>query len=341
MFYIRTDANREIAIGHVMRCLSIASELKKRGVDTVFITSDHQSDELIHSRGYQSICLDSKWDNLEKEIYSITRLIIKNSVDKLLVDSYYATDKYLEALSKVTKVIYMDDLGELTYPVDRIIDYNIYAFKIDYCSLTGCEKNNLLLGPQYAPLREEFQLVNPIYRKKVKKVLVSTGGADKYNIAGRFLERVLGNKDLSGIEFCVVSGKLNINYESLIMLAEQSADIHIYSNVTKISELMCQCDIAISGCGSTIYELCRYGLPIITFSFADNQKPGAKAFDEAKVAINCGDARDGIEDLIKTIEKNLMQLIKDDELRKFIHERAVCLVDGQGVKRLVDEILKV
>lgn len=341
MFYIRTDANKEIATGHVMRCLSIASELKKRGIDTTFITADHQADELIHSRGYQTICLDSAWNDLEKGISDITELLIKNSVDKLLVDSYYATDKYLDALSKVTKVIYMDDLGEITYPVERIINYNIYGSKIDYCRLIGCEKDNLLVGPQYAPLREEFQLVKTVYRKQIKRVLVSTGGADKYNIAGKLLGRILQNRTLSGIEFCVVSGKLNIHYNELLMLAEQSADIHIYSNVSKMTELMCQCDIAVSGCGSTMYEICRCGLPIITFSFADNQIPGAKAFDEAEVAINCGDARDGIDELVKSIEDNVIRLLKDDELRKTMHERAVCLVDGQGVKRLVDEILVV
>ena len=198
---------------------------------------------------------------------------MEKSIGKLLVDSYYATDKYLEELSKVTKVIYLDDLGELTYPVDRIINYNIYASKIDYCKLTGCNKYNLLLGPQYAPLREEFQIVKPVYREQVKKVLISTGGADKYNIAGKLIERVLENSALSGIEFCVVSGKLNIHYNELLMLAEQSTDIYIYSNVAKMSDLMCQCDIAISGCGSTIYELCRCGLPIITFHLQTIRNP--------------------------------------------------------------------
>lgn len=122
MFYIRTDANKEIATGHVMRCLSIADEFKKQGLGIIFITADHQADELIHGRDYQTICLNSAWNDLETELSDIKELCIKNSVEKLLVDSYYATDKYLEELSKVTKVIYIDDLGELTYPVERIIN---------------------------------------------------------------------------------------------------------------------------------------------------------------------------------------------------------------------------
>lgn len=310
-------------------------------MDTTFITADHEADELIHGRGYQTICLVSVWNDLETEISDMKELIAQNAIDKLLVDTYYATDRYLEELSKVTKVIYIDDLGELTYPVNKIINYNIYGTGIDYCRLTGCHKESLLLGPEYAPLREEFQQVKSMYREKVKRVFVSTGGGDKYNIAGKFLEQVMENEKFDGVEFYVISGKLNANYDQLVMLAEKSSDIHIYSNVTHMSELMCQCDIAISGCGSTMYELCRCGLPIITFSFADNQQSAAKAFQEAEVAINCGDARDGIDELIKNIEETLLRVSKDDKLRKSMHEKAVCLVDGQGVKRLVDEILKV
>lgn len=340
MFYIRADANKEIATGHVMRCISIAGELKKRGIDTTFITADHQADELIRARGYDTICLNSVWNDLEAEISDMKEVIVRNSIDKVLLDSYYATDRYLEELSKMAKVIYVDDLGELTYPVDKIINYNIYGPKIDYVGVTGSASNNLLLSPAYAPLREEFQIITPVFREQVKKVLVSTGGADKYNIAGKFLERIMLNESFKGIEFCVVSGKMNTNYKNLIVLAEQSDNIHIYSNVTKMSELMCQCDIAISGCGSTMYELCRCGLPILTFSFADNQIAGAEAFGEAEVAINCGDARDGMEQLIKTIEESLLSLISNTMLRRSMFEKATCLVDGQGVKRLVDEILR-
>lgn len=155
------------------------------------------------------------------------------------------------------------------------------------------------------------------------------------------MEQILNSTDFDDIEFCVVSGKMNINYNYLVALAEKSHNISVYFNVVRMAELMCQCDIAISGCGSTMYELCHCGLPIITFSFADNRRLGADAFDEAGVAINCCDVRDGIEIVVEAIKETLMRLIKDDELRKEMSEKASCLVDGQGVKRLVNQILKV
>ena len=40
LVYIRTDGNETIATGHLMRCLSIARALKKRGAAVAFLVSD-------------------------------------------------------------------------------------------------------------------------------------------------------------------------------------------------------------------------------------------------------------------------------------------------------------
>jgi len=50
----RVDASVVIGIGHVMRCLTLADELKKRGVNSIFIchVSGHEFHKLIIQRGY-------------------------------------------------------------------------------------------------------------------------------------------------------------------------------------------------------------------------------------------------------------------------------------------------
>ena len=339
MFYIRADANKEIATGHIMRCLSIALELKKRNIDTTFITADYQADEFILARGFQTICLDSEWNNLNSEIDKMEVLIKEKSIKRLLVDSYFITNEYLENLSRKTKIIYIDDLGEISYPVNKIINYNIYGKEIDYHKLVGSNEVKLFLGTEYAPLREEFQNITPIFRKEVKSIFISTGGTDNYNIAGTILAKIAQKEKYENIDFHVISGKMNGNFPKLMKLAEQNTNIFIHSNVQRMSEIMCQCDVAVSACGSTMYELCCCGLPIITFSFADNQKLGVKAFEKAGVAVNCGDARDGLEELVEKIEQAMEYLIKDCKLRNTMYKSAISLVDGQGVKRLVNELL--
>lgn len=47
-FYIRADANSQIATGHVMRCMSIAEALERRNYRCIFIMADHEGLSLIH-----------------------------------------------------------------------------------------------------------------------------------------------------------------------------------------------------------------------------------------------------------------------------------------------------
>lgn len=337
MFFIRADANPTIATGHIMRCLSIAGELKKRNIPTTFIIADDFSKDLIHSRGFETICLDSKWDYLEYELDLLKNLIIKNNISSLLIDSYYVTSHYVKELRKVTKVIYLDDLGIIDYPVDMLINYNIYGDTIDYSKLVGSSAK-LVLGAKYAPLRDEFQNIKTSFKNEVNSVLISTGGTDTYNIAGQLLTEITKSNKYINIHFHVISGKMNKNLYKLLEIEANNNNISIHQNVVKMSEIMLKCDIAISACGSTMYELCRCGLPIITFSFADNQILGVKGFQDKGIAINCGDYREGNNLLISRILTGLETLIKNCNLREEMYIKETTHIDGKGVFRLVDEI---
>ena len=61
MIYIRTDANHEIATGHVMRCLTIAEELKRENRDVCFVVSDEASLPLIRQRAYPALAMQDDW----------------------------------------------------------------------------------------------------------------------------------------------------------------------------------------------------------------------------------------------------------------------------------------
>lgn len=339
MFYIRADANSKIATGHVMRCLAIAGELKKRGIETTFITADHFADEMINDRGFRSICIDSVWNDMNMEINKMKELIHKYQIEKILIDSYFVTKQYLKELSQDVKIIYIDDLGLINYPVDTIINYNIYAEDIDYCKLTNSNKSRVIVGPEFSPLREEFQAITPVFRECVKAILVTTGGTDNYNIAYHLMDYILNQKAYNDINFYVVSGKMNIHLSELQELGKNHSNIHICSNVQRISEIMCKCDLAISASGTTMYELCACGLPIITFSIADNQLKAIEKFSEKGFAINCGDVRNGVDDVIEQICSGIDNLITDKRKRKNIHKKERDMVDGFGVVRLVNKLL--
>ena len=338
MIAIRVDGNPQIATGHVMRCLAIANGLKKAGQTPLFIVADDNSEQLLHPSGYQIINLHTQWDLLDSEIPQITAVLRQHTISKLIVDTYFVTETYLSALEDVCPVIYIDDLNLFRYPVSVVVNYNIYAFDIPYEEIYRGTKTKLLLGPQYAPLREEFQNIEPYIRDSAQRILITVGGSDRYNIAGKILQEITVDERFFGIEFHVVAGRLNPHIEELHEFAEDNPLIHIHQNVTEMAKLMQSCDLAVTAGGSTMYELCACGVPSVCFSWADNQLMSVRAFSEKGIVPCAGDMRVDEVGCIGGIIESLYELVGDKELRR----GRCCLmrevVDGMGVWNLVKAV---
>jgi len=339
MIGIRVDANKEIATGHVMRCLSMAFGFKSVGIDCVFITADEFATQIVASRGYEVICLNSQWDELDKETKRLVEVIQEYKIDKLIIDSYYVTAQYLQRLRAHTKVIYIDDMNFFQYPVAMVINYNIYYEIFSYPEIYKNTETQLLLGCRYAPLREEFKSVNPTYRELVKKILVTTGGTDQYNVAGKVITRIVEEDLFQGIEFHVVLGSLNSNFNYLKELSDRCPSIVLHQNVKVMSELMISCDIAITAGGSTMYELCACGVPTISLSFADNQLYGVESFSKEGIMAYAGDIRNNEEECIDNLIDNIKKYNASPVVRG---KKAISMqekVDGTGINRIVKAVV--
>lgn len=85
---------------------------------------------------------------------------------------------------------------------------------------------NLLLGVKYVPLRDEFTgLPIHLINKKIKSVLILSGGTDPYNIAGILCETFQKNKELQFLDIHVVSGKFNSNLSQITKISQTNDHI--------------------------------------------------------------------------------------------------------------------
>lgn len=339
MFFIRADGNPEIGSGHIMRCLTIAQALLDVGQECMFVVADQGAVPTLEEAGMPFICLHSVWNDLDQETDQMEALIAQRGIRALLIDSYFVTPDYLRRLHRRTHVICMDDLNLFHYPCSTLINYAFYADAWNYpARYSGV---NLLLGPRYAPLRREFQDLPPhVIRQQVRDILVTTGGGDPLNIAVRFVQRAKQTPAAAGFHYHIVAGRFNRHLEDLDVLARRYPGVSIHRSVTRMSELMCACDIAVSAAGTTLYELCACGLPTLTYVLADNQIMNAVSFAEAGTMLCAGDIRQE-----KYISKHLFELLDtlaDDRiLRQTMAERMQSIVDGKGADRLAEDILKV
>lgn len=379
MVVIRADANSKIGMGHVMRCLSVADALLKRGEEVLFVTADDTPVPLLTKKGVPYRVLHTDYADMEAELPELWEVLrelpqgaespdaaLAQKNTSILVDSYYVTEKYLAALKKRITTIYMDDIYAFSYPVDMLINYNIYGEEMGYEKDAAFADTKLLLGTEYVPLREEFSAgagyaqsrkelsaetenVTPAEDRMHQTaeqgrtadggILITTGGSDSFNLAGQLLMEAMKYDALKEKEYHVVSGSLNPHIGELQALAQKHENIHIHCNVTNMAELMAESEVALSAGGSTLYELCAVGVPVIAFSFAENQERLVQTFVKRGIAQYGGNYRTDGNKMIQNTIAGLEKLCGDEALKTEYRRKALQLVDGRGAERIAEALL--
>lgn len=347
--FIRADAGKNIGTGHIMRCIAIAQQLIKAQNNRVFfLTTEKQAGEMITERGFDCLYLSGDGEALQAETEEIERIVQNYAKGPmaLLVDSYRVDTNNFKVYGNIKKedyilkIIYMDDLGEKKYPVDMIINYNIFSDNLPYDHFYQNSSTRLLLGCKYVPLREEFmnQRKQTAHKHSGYKMLITVGGSDSFGICPAVVEYLRQDKIFDPIELNVVLGAYSPHYKRLCQLKETYGKIEIYSNVKNMAKLIVSCDFAVSAGGATLYELCACGVPGITISFADNQIPAVRAFAEKKLMPCAGDYRESRETCLEYIAYYVKQYLGNQVDYKEKKQAIEKLVDAKGSQRIAKAI---
>lgn len=339
---IRADANATIATGHIMRCITIAKQLQKKGKKVLFFTADEYPCEMLMQNGMEYVCLHTSWNQMEKELPILCRELQKHGCSKLLTDSYQVTENYFDCLKKICKLIYIDDCFTALYPVDLIVNYNAYHVRFPYEEAYK-DKARLLLGTTYVPLREEFQtsLREPSSKASGadKHILISSGGGDVYNALYGILLKAVNKEELSSYIFHVIVGNFNENAKKLEVLSKEHPNILLHYNVSNMAGLMQQCQIAVSAAGTMLFELCAMQVPTVFYVCADNQQYDSDFFARENRMLFSGDIRQNRETCIDNILKNMILLLSDKNLQQQMKQKMHEVTDGKGAERIADEII--
>ena len=350
----RVDASSQIGTGHFMRCLTLADALKKNGAQVRFVSRhlpEHLRGMLAAKRHeislLESIQNEEELDELAhadwlgisqaRDASDSIRALTDGSWDWLIVD-HYALDSRWESLLRQTakKILVIDDLADRQHDCDILLDQNLYAdVETRYTGKVPmlCQ---MLLGPHYALLRDEFRKLHKQVKLRtgpVKRVLIFFGGVDADNFTGLAIESLSGI-DLAGFHVDVVIGTQHPCREQIKAACTQHGFIcHIQTD--KMAELMAAADLAIGAGGSASWERCCLGLPALLVALADNQINIAKALDLFGACIYVGTAKA----TSVTIMRNAIAcLLTTQGQIKELSEKAYSLVDGLGVDRVCQEM---
>lgn len=275
---IRADASVDIGTGHLMRMLALAQAYADSGGAVTFVVAESPALLLqrLESEGFRARQILARPGALED---AVATAAVASEVRALwiAVDGYQFGAEYQALLKDLGfRVLFVDDYGHAShYYADLVLNQNIHADESWY---TAREPHTrLLLGLEYVLLRKEFWPWRGWTRPKrarLSRVLVTLGGSDPTNMTARVLESLDRVPGADGLEVTVAIGAGNPHREVLDRFVVRfGARIHFLRNVLSMPELMAWADLAITGAGSTLWEIVFMQLPAIALATAANQEP--------------------------------------------------------------------
>ena len=355
-FLFRTDVSQAIGTGHMMRCLTLAKQAKKRGASVCFVTRDPNEHvtNLVLSEGHaiqplQTVISDNcktgndsthaDWLTVSQEIDAMQtlRVFYEFRPDWVIVDHYSINNEWHEIFKKnFAKIMVIDDLGDRKLRCDILLDQNLGACKAKYNSKVPNDAN-LLMGPQFALLRDEFkerreQSIKDRTNRKIKEILITMGGADVDNYTTKVLLEILKSEYSEFCNFTVIVGQAYPHLTSLnALITSSQTPILLLQNASNMASIMSKSDLCIGAAGSTSWERCCLGLPSITLAIADNQIEILRLLEKNDITIasNIEKLRSDFESFFNQDQELLLQ-------RLSINSASVC--DGHGVQRVLDHL---
>jgi spore coat polysaccharide biosynthesis predicted glycosyltransferase SpsG len=187
---------------------------------------------------------------------------------------------------------------------------------------------------------EEGRKTAPIQIKsQVDSILITTGGSDIARLSLRILKLFETQIDYHSKLTIILGPGFEPNYVQQLKETAQKLKltVELVSSPNSLGEYYQKCDFCIATTGLTKYELALYGVPAILISPTHDLFIANKSFEQAKVAINLG-LYEQVSD--QQLTKNILELIRNQTLRKELSEKSRQLIDGLGVLRLKKDLLE-
>lgn len=262
-------------------------------------------------------------DFTESDWLSLPPEEMVKSSEAVIIDSYLVTKEWLrDAAESNSLLVQFDDYNRIEYPVDLIINPNVFADEIDYSNQTA----KYIGGPEFVIIRAPFRNMSEEIREtNSPRLFITMGGSDYRNMLPKLAKWALDHKTFH-IRLVAPEGT-NISLPRIDVLPLLSAE--------EMAEEMKIADVVISACGQTLHELAALKKPTIGICLDKDQVPNHKFYND--VGFIRGNLFWNQDNLQQQVKNELTRLSNTDERKK-----AACSFEGinpNGVANIAETIL--
>lgn len=342
---VRLDASSTIGIGHLARSLTLAGAFTRAGVAVRFAAHALPDGprRWLTSQDFPLFEIDAPPGSEADQRQTVARARACGA-NMVFIDGYQFDAEYLRAFREARLfACYFDDMINLDYQCHAVFNQNFYSPAKLFRAAPDCA---LILGPQYALLRDEF--VEARHQRSAavaavgKRLLVTMGGADPTAETEKILTALqvgpLAGDGAPALEVRVVVGSANPRGDEIRRQAATIARhrVEVLQDIRDMAAQMSWCDLALSASGTTCMELCCVGVPAIVTMVVDNQRLiGPELHRLGLMQLAGWHEEVSPQELSVAVAK----LLGDQAARAAMVSRQRAAIDGQGKHRAVKRMI--
>ena len=332
------DSGPRIGGGHVMRCLTLAQALMRRGATCAFAATP-ATEGILKAFASPDIEAFPVVDDIDQAPAAAAAWAKAWRADWVVLDHYFVPPAQEAALREGRMLAVLDDLADRPRGADLLIN-PAFGWSVDRYAGLLPQGAPILVGPGYALVRPEFAVRREaaVTRRRegghLRHLLVSLGLTDVEGITARVVKAA--RPVVPDLLLEVVLSGAAPSLPALCGAAKSDAHLRLHVDSHAMAELTAVADLAIGAGGSSVWERATLGLPTLTLILADNQRPMAQTMAAAGLTL----AVDAAEPDFETrLTHGLETLIRDAALRRSISESSAALCDGLGAERVAQAML--
>ena len=267
----RVDSSSKVGTGHVNRCITLAENFKKKGIEVIFISradSGNINTKIIKN-GFKLATINSNKKNIIYDFKITNFFINKFNIDLLLVDNYSLNLIWEKNINKNCKIILLEDNLKRKTLCNYYINYHNYKKKnLDdkYLLNKKCIK---FYGPKYSIIKK----IN--LKKKIKRlndIFIFMGGVDNKNFTSKIIS-ILNNKNFKNYKVKIMVGEKNQRKDKIIKSLRKISNFSIvYDKYKDLYRFFKESKLIIINAGVSMYECLAYGSNSIIIPQSNDHK---------------------------------------------------------------------
>ena len=309
----RADASMSIGSGHVMRSSAIAEEAIARSIPSFFVGKISDLtwvSERIRGLGFTQVLENS------------SEFIPDKNEDILIIDSYeIPTDDVFVQLRNWSKVVSIFD--ELT--PDYSCDLRIHPGLTKAWPKLFSGKT--LSGPKFVPLRKSIKISAEHSHKGTLEVLVVGGGSDTYGFVPAVV-KVLTQLTQDFRATIFTNSIWGMDLDERFTVSEVGLNLDLVANAV---------NLVFTTASTTSLEFLARGSAVAIGCAVNNQELYYKELSDGNYAAPIGEF---LKSEWRLDAELIQELFSSETFRATLKANSANLIDLNGAKRIVDEILK-